>query len=108
MCNARCPHSAAKLVLTSKMSSPSIQGTVKWFNVGIGYGFIRTETHGEVFVHAKSCPGGFLMADDTVLFRPALSADSSKSIQAVDVVRCEKPILKCMECLGIRAATFVC
>ncbi len=30
------------------------EGTVKWYSEKKGYGFIQTETHGDVFIHSKS------------------------------------------------------
>lgn len=33
------------------------QGTVKWFSVPKGYGWIKSEEHGDIFVHNVDCPG---------------------------------------------------
>ena len=30
------------------------EGTVKWYSEKKGYGFIETETHGDVFMHSSS------------------------------------------------------
>ena len=34
-----------------------VEGRVKWFNEKKGFGFIETDTHGDVFVHYSSIEG---------------------------------------------------
>jgi CspA family cold shock protein len=62
-----------------------VDGRVKWFDDKKGYGFISTETHGDVFVHYTSIEGhGFrtLKEDQSVSFE---IEDSPKGPQAVKV-----------------------
>jgi len=61
------------------------EGRVKWFNEKKGYGFIESETHGDVFVHYTGIEGqGFrtLQELERVTFE---IEDSSKGPQAVNV-----------------------
>lgn len=61
------------------------EGRVKWFNEKKGYGFIETETQGDVFVHYTAIEGrGFktLHDGDRVSFD---IEQSSKGPQAVHV-----------------------
>ena len=47
------------------------EGTVKWFSEKKGYGFIETESDGDIFMHSKSIKdhGYFtLQKDDKVTF----------------------------------------
>ncbi len=63
------------------------EGRVKWFNEKKGYGFIETETQGDVFVHYTAIEGkGFrtLHDGDRVVFE---IEQSSKGPQAVRVRR---------------------
>lgn len=39
---------------TSPLAQASAKGTVKWFNVSKGYGFITLETGGDAFCHASA------------------------------------------------------
>ena len=43
--------------LADKFKSQRERGTVKWFNVSKGYGFITREAGGDVFVHFRSIRG---------------------------------------------------
>jgi len=61
------------------------EGRVKWFNEKKGYGFIESETHGDVFVHYTGIEGqGFrtLRELERVTFE---IEDSQKGPQAVNV-----------------------
>jgi len=61
------------------------EGRVKWFNEKKGYGFIESETHGDVFVHYTGIEGqGFrtLRELERVTFE---IEDFQKGPQAVNV-----------------------
>jgi CspA family cold shock protein len=61
------------------------EGRVKWFSEKKGYGFIESETHGDVFVHYSNIEGsGFrsLNESDQVTFEVE---ESPKGPQAVNV-----------------------
>ncbi len=65
--------------------SERVQGTVKWFNDGKGYGFIEREEGDDVFVHYNSLQGeGFktLKEGQKVEFTVE---QGEKGPQAVDV-----------------------
>lgn len=64
-----------------------MEGRVKWFNEKKGYGFIETDTHGDVFVHHSSIESsGFRTLRE--LERVTLEVeDSPKGPQAVRVKR---------------------
>jgi len=65
--------------------SERVQGTVKWFNDGKGYGFIEREEGDDVFVHHTSIQGeGFksLQEGQRVEFTVE---QGEKGPQAVDV-----------------------
>jgi len=64
-----------------------VEGRVKWFNEKKGYGFIETESHGDVFVHYSSIEGeGFKTLHE--LEKVSLEVeDSPKGPQAVHVKR---------------------
>ena len=45
--------------------SERVQGTVKWFNAGKGYGFISRENGDDVFVHYSALQGeGYRSLDE--------------------------------------------
>ena len=63
-----------------------IQGTVKWFNAGKGFGFIEREGGEDVFVHFNAITGdGYksLNEGDSVEF---LVVQGQKGLQAQDVI----------------------
>ncbi len=63
------------------------QGTVKWFDSKLGYGFIRDDTHGEIFVHHSAIQGeGFktLRRSEVVEFD---IVEDPRGLQAANVVR---------------------
>lgn len=39
--------------MSEQLEFVRVQGPVKWFDNDRGYGFIETETHGDVLLHAK-------------------------------------------------------
>lgn len=63
------------------------EGTVKWFDSKLGYGFIREEKHGEVFVHHSAILGeGFktLRRNELVEFEVV---EDPRGLQAANVMR---------------------
>jgi CspA family cold shock protein len=63
------------------------RGTVKWFDSKLGYGFIREEQHGEVFVHHSAILGeGFktLRRNEEVEFEVV---EDPRGLQAAKVIR---------------------
>lgn len=83
-------------------------GTVKWFNVSNGYGFITSRDHGDIFVHANACPRGFLSAGEAVQFVIEPSSRTG-GVQASDVRRSaasyNEPVVFS---LAVQTPTFVC
>jgi CspA family cold shock protein len=64
-----------------------MRGTVKWFDSKLGYGFIRDDKHGEVFVHHSAILGeGFktLRRNEEVEFEVV---EDSRGFQAANVIR---------------------
>lgn len=64
-----------------------MEGRVKWFNEKKGYGFIETDTHGDVFVHFSNIDStGFRTLKE--LERVSLEIENTaKGPQAVRVRR---------------------
>ena len=64
-----------------------VEGQVKWFNDKKGYGFISTDTHGDVFVHYTGIKGnGFRTLRDQEKVSLEIE-DSPKGPQAVNVMK---------------------
>ena len=66
-------------------SAPREEGTVKWFNVSKGYGFVTCQNGDDVFVHFRSIRGKgrrILYEGQSVSFR---LSDGDKGPQADDV-----------------------
>ena len=62
-------------------------GTVKWFDSKLGYGFIREEKRGEIFVHHSAILGeGFktLRRNEPVEFE---IVEDPRGLQAANVIR---------------------
>lgn len=67
----------------------AIKGTVKWFDVKKGFGFIQQEDGGDVFVHYSNISGnGFKILEDgeNVEFEVV---EGNKGLQAQNVVKAE-------------------
>jgi CspA family cold shock protein len=67
--------------------SERIQGTVKWFNNGKGYGFLSRENDTDVFVHYSAIQnnGGFASLDEGQKVEFSVE-QGPKGLQAVNVV----------------------
>ena len=66
--------------------SERIQGTVKWFNAGKGYGFISREGGEDVFVHYSALQSeGFRSLDEGQQVEFTLER-GAKGLQATNVV----------------------
>ena len=65
--------------------SERIQGTVKWFNAGKGYGFIAHEGGDDVFVHFSALQGdGYRSLDEGQQVEFTIE-QGPKGLQAVNV-----------------------
>ena len=68
----------------------AIKGTVKWFDVKKGFGFIQQEDGNDVFVHYSNISGnGFKVLEDgeSVEFEVV---EGNKGLQAENVVKAEE------------------
>ncbi len=68
-----------------------VQGTVKWFDKGLGYGFLGRSTGKDVFCHYTAIDSeGFriLRPDQTVVFE---IRDTERGPEAVNVCAIESP-----------------
>ena len=60
-----------------------MEGTVNWFNIKKGYGFVKGEDGKDYFVHYSAVPQGiFLKEGDRISFQPA---KTDKGEQAQDI-----------------------
>ena len=69
------------------------KGTVKWFDVKKGFGFIQQEDGGEIFVHYSNISGsGFKVLEDgeNVEFEVI---EGNKGLQAQNVVKVEDELM---------------
>ncbi len=65
-----------------------MEGTVKWFNMRKGYGFIKGEDGADYFVHSSAVgQGKFIRENDRVLFDPA---ETERGKQARNVTLLQK------------------
>ena len=67
----------------------AIKGTVKWFDVKKGFGFIQQEDGSDIFVHYSNISGnGFKVLEDgeSVEFEVV---EGNKGLQAQNVVKAE-------------------
>jgi cold shock protein len=65
--------------------SERVQGTVKWFNAGKGYGFISRENGDDVFVHYSALQGeGYRSLDEGQQVEFTVER-TPKGLQASDV-----------------------
>lgn len=64
-----------------------MEGTVKWFNIRKGFGFIKGEDDADYFVHYTAVPKGiFLRENDRVSF-DAAETDRGKQAQNVKLLQ---------------------
>lgn len=60
-----------------------MNGTVKWFNIKKGFGFISGEDGKDYFVHITQLPHGMLLREnDSVTFEPT---ETDKGLQATKI-----------------------
>jgi CspA family cold shock protein len=65
-----------------------MEGTVKWFNIRKGFGFINGDDGEDYFVHYTSVPKGtFIRENDRVSFEPA---KGERGKQAKNIVLLKK------------------
>ena len=64
-----------------------MEGTIKWYNVRKGYGFVKGEDGEDYFVHHTSLGSGvFLRENDLVSFEPA-ETEKGKQAQSVELLK---------------------
>ncbi len=62
-----------------------MEGTVKWYNLKKGYGFIKGEDEQDYFVHFSALNGAMLRENDKVSF-DAVDTDRGKQAQKVKLL----------------------
>ncbi|MBI2508315.1 cold-shock protein [Candidatus Woesearchaeota archaeon] len=62
-----------------------MEGTVKWYNLKKGYGFIKGEDEQDYFVHFSALNGAMLRENDKVSF-DAVDTDRGKQAQQVKLL----------------------
>ncbi len=68
----------------------AMKGTVKWFDVKKGFGFIQQEDGNDVFVHYSSISGnGFKVLEDGESVEYEV-VEGNKGLQAQNVVKAEE------------------
>ena len=63
-----------------------MEGTVKWYNLKKGYGFIKGEDEQDYFVHFSALNGAMLRENDKVSFEAA-DTDRGKQAQKVKLLQ---------------------
>ena len=63
-----------------------MEGTVKWYNLKKGYGFIKGEDEQDYFVHFSALNGAMLRENDKVSF-DAVDTDRGKQAQNVKLLQ---------------------
>ncbi|MBI2105758.1 cold shock domain-containing protein [Candidatus Woesearchaeota archaeon] len=63
-----------------------MEGTVKWYNMRKGYGFIQGEDGNDYFVHFSALDGAMLREGDKVSFQAA-DTDKGKQAQKVKLLQ---------------------
>ena len=64
-----------------------MEGTVNWFNIKKGYGFVKGEDEKDYFLHYSAVPQGvFLKEGDRISFEPA-KTDKGEQAQNVQLLK---------------------
>ena len=74
------------------MSTPAIErGTVKWFDAGRGYGFIRSHAGRELFMHITQVRDNIVpVKDDKVEFVPDLGKNGRPCASRIKIIEGNK------------------